>query len=132
MTVFNRAIAYVFEWIKQQLNCSDKSDEAWEPYLQEGDNSLSIFQNSCNKKLQNALFHLDEIKSAQRVEKDDNEKYIIGVIPKSKIEYRIYRDAAQIGTFYYLDRQAYKTPELLIESFVKMVKESTQTGEEYQ
>ncbi len=131
MAALNRAMAHILGWIKLQLNCSDESDAAWEPYLKEDTNSLSLFQNICNKELQNALFHLDEIKSKQRVEKDENETYIIGVTPKSKVEYRIYRDAAQIGTFYYLDRQAFKTPELLIASFVRMVKESTQTGEEY-
>jgi len=132
MAALNRAMANILEWIKLQLNCSDESDAAWEPYLKEDESSLSLFQIECNKALQNALFHLDEIKNSQRVEEDKNEKYIIGAIPKSKIEYRIYRDAAQIGTFYYLDRQAFKTPELLIASFVKMVKESTQTGEEYE
>jgi len=131
MTALNKAMAHILEWVKQQLNCSDESDAAWEPYLKEDANSLTLFQNQCNKELQNALFHLDGIKSNQRVEGDD-EKEIVGVIPKSKIEYHIYRDAAQIGTYYYLERQAFKTPELLIASFVKMVKESTQTGEEYE
>jgi len=132
MAALNKAMAHILEWVKQQLNCSDESDAAWKPYLIEDENSLTLFQNDCNKALQNALFHLDEIKFNQRIEEDKGEKLIIGVIPKSKVEYRIYRDAAQIGTYYYLERQAFKTPELLIASFVKMVKESTQTGEEYE
>ncbi len=126
----NKMLAKLLEWIRQQLGISDKMDAAWEPYLKEDANSLSLFQNRCNEALQKALFYFDGIKEGQRVE-DDGEKYITGIIPKTKIEYRIYRDAAQIGTYYYLDRQAFKTPELLISSFVKMVKESTQTGEEY-
>jgi len=130
MSVLNKAIAKTFEWFKQQLNCSDEMDAAWEPYLKEDENSLSCFQNRCNEALQKTLFYFDGVKSNQRIE-DDGEKYIIGVIPKTKVEYRIYRDAAQIGTYYYLDRQAFKTPELLIASFTKMVKESTQTGEDY-
>ena len=130
MAALNKATKHILDWIKQQLNCSDESDAAWEPYLKEDTNSLTLFQNECNKELQNALFHLDGLKENQKIESDD-EKYIIGAIPKSKVEYRIYPDAAQIGTYYYLERQAFKTPELLIVSFVKMVKESTQTGEEY-
>ena len=131
MTALNKAMAHILGWINQQLNRADESDAAWEPYLKEDENTLTLFQNDCNKALQNALFHLDEIKSNQRIDEDNGEKQITGIIPKSKVEYRIYRDAAQIGTYYYLDRQAFKTPELLIASFVRMVKESTKVGEEY-
>ena len=130
MVDLNKAIKHILDWLKQQLNCSDESDVAWDPYLKEDANSLTLFQNTCNKELQNALFHFDGLRANQRIEGDD-EKYIIGLIPKTKVEYRIYRDAAQIGTYYYLDRQAFKTPELLITSFVKMVKESTLVGEDY-
>ncbi|MFC1601948.1 hypothetical protein ACFL3U_00080 [Pseudomonadota bacterium] len=130
MVDLSKTIKYLLDWLKQLLNSSDENDTAWEPYLKEDTNSLTLFQNECNKQLQNALFHFDGLRANQRIEGDD-EKYIIGPIPKTKIEYRIYRDAAQIGTYYYLDRQAFKTPELLIASFVKMVKESTQVGEDY-
>jgi len=130
MTVPTGVITKILGWIKQQLACSEEIDAAWEPYLKEDTASLSLFQNRCNEELQKALFYLGDIKETQRVEGDD-EKYIVGIIPKTKVEYRIYRDAAQIGTYYYLDRQAFKTPELLMDSFVKMVKESTQVGEEY-
>ncbi len=125
-----KMLAKLLEWIKQQLNISDKVNAAWAPYLKEDADSLSLFQTRCRAELQKALFYLDSIKNSSIAE-EGGEKYITGIIPKTKIEYRIYRDAAQIGTYYYLDRQAFKTPELLIASFVKMVKESTQTGEEY-
>jgi len=130
MAILNSAMRHILGWIKQQLNCSDEANAVWEPYLKEDTHSLSLFQNCCNKELQNALFHLDGIRKNQRIEGED-EKYIIGVIPKTKIEYRIYRDAAQIGPYYYLDRQAFKTPELLIHAFVKMAKESTQLESNY-
>ncbi|GEM_PF-3395058 len=130
MNLLKQLLAVLFEWIKRQLGCSKEMDAAWEPYLKEDANSLSLFQNRCSEELQKALFYLDGIKNS-RIAEERGEKYITGVIPKTKIEYRIYRDAVQIGTYYYLDRQAFKTPELLISSFVKMVKESTKTGEEY-
>ena len=130
MNYLKQVLTELFEWIKQQLNCSKEMDAAWEPYLKEDSNSLSLFQNRCSEELQKALFHLNGIRN-NKIAEDGGEKFITGTIPKTKIEYRIYRDAAQIGTYYYLDKQAFKTPELLISSFVKMVKESTQTGEEY-
>ncbi len=122
MSTLNKVVVKILEWFKRQLNISHEMDVAWEPYLKEDANALSCFQNRCNEELQKALFYFNDVKGNQRIEEDDGEKYIIGVIPKTKIEYRIYRDAAQIGTYYYLDRQAFKTPELLIDSFVKMVK----------
>ncbi len=130
MNFLKQVLAALFEWVRQQLGCSKDVDAAWEPYLKEDSNSLSLFQNCCSEELQKTLFYLSGIKNSKIVE-EGGEKYITGIIPKTKIEYRIYRDAAQIGQYYYLDRQAFKTPELLISSFVKMVKESTQTGEEY-
>lgn len=130
MAALAQVIKNILDWVKQQLSGADESDAAWDPYLKEDENSLTLFQTTCNKELQNALFHLDDLKANQRIEGED-EKQIVGIIPKTKIEYHIYRDAAQIGPYYYLDRQAFKTPELLISSFVKMVKESTQVGEEY-
>ncbi|VAX11715.1 hypothetical protein MNBD_GAMMA26-70 [hydrothermal vent metagenome] len=120
----------ILDWITQQLGNSEQSEAAWAPYLQREENSLTVFQNRCNAELIKVLFYFTDLKDDQRIE-GDSDRYISGILPNTKIEYRIYGNAAQIGTYYFLDQQAFEAPELLIASFVRMAKESTKIGKNY-
>lgn len=119
----------VLDWIRQQLARSAQRNAVWLAYEQKEDNSLTVFQNRCNEELIKALFHFSELKYGQRIE-GDSEKYIVGVLPKTHIQYSIYENAAQVGDYYYLEKQAFETPELLIRSFIKIAKETIQGRED--
>ena len=115
----------IVDWIWRQLTESSQRKAAWLAYEKKEDNSLTVFQNRCNEELLKALFHFPELKFGQRIE-GDAEKYIEGVLPKTHIKYCIYENAAQVGDYYYLEKPAFDRPELLIQAFIKIAKETIQ------
>ncbi|HEC16843.1 MAG TPA: hypothetical protein ENI99_09780 [Sedimenticola sp.] len=115
----------ILDWIMRQFTRSARRKAAWSACERKESNGLTVFQNRCNEALIKALFHFPELKYGQRIE-GGAEKYIEGTLPRTHIRYRIYENAAQLGDYYYLERAAFDTPELLIKAFVKMAKETIQ------
>jgi len=118
-----------FGWIKNLLFESEQHHGIWEAACHTEDNGLTIFQNSCNEALIATFFHFPQLKDNQYIEGEDD-KHIVGTLPKTQVKYQIFTDGVQIGPYYYLSSQDYDTPEQLIRDFIRFAKQTTQLGQE--
>jgi len=111
----------LIQWLKNRSERSELIRTAWNNYDLKEDNSLTVFQNQCNNQLLKAFENNPAIKK-QSIG-GSSEKYIMGTLPNSKIEYWIYQDGAQVGE-YRLERWDYETPESLINDFISKAKDN--------
>lgn len=118
-----------FGWIKNLLFEPAQHREAWEAVSQPGADGLTPFQHDCSEALISAFFHFPQLRENQHIEGEDD-KQIVGTLPKTQVKYQIYTDSVQIGPFYYLSSQDYDTPEQLIADFIRFAKQTTQLGQE--
>lgn len=120
-----------FGWIRNLFYEPEQHRADWEAVYPLEDNGLNIFQNRCNKALLNAFFHIEGMRNEQQIEKErEEEKKIVGTLPKTQVKYQIFTDSAQIGPYYFLSNQDYDTPEALINDFIRFAKQTTKLGQE--
>ena len=119
----------IFGWIKNLLFEPEQHRAVWEAACQTDDNGLTIFQNRCNEALISTFFHFPQLRDNQYIEGEDD-RHIVGELPKTQVKYQIFSDSAQIGPYYYLSNQDYDTPEQLINDFLRFAKQTTQLGQE--
>jgi hypothetical protein len=109
-------------WLKNRRDRAELRRIAWENIDRKEDNSLTAFQNQCNKELLETFENSRELIKKQNIE-GLSEKYILGTLPNSGINYWIYEDGAQLGD-YPLEREDYDTPQNLINDFITRAKKT--------
>jgi hypothetical protein len=110
----------IIQWLKNRSERAELSRTAWENIEHKEDNSLTVFQNQCNKQLFKAFENDPDLMKGRNIE-GTSEKYITGTLPNTDIKYWIYEDGAQIEDRR-LERWDYETPEALIDDFISTAK----------
>ncbi len=110
-------------WIKRQRQWRKDHLGSWRGKTEAGEDGLSSFQNECLKELESAFSKNNLMLAEKRVEEGKDEKFIVGLLPRSGRKLWIYLDGAEIednkNKFrYFFEEWDFRTPDDMIRELI--------------